>query len=193
MRVLDWIAGVREYRLAAISAIAISLLLVLLIVAPSWFIPEPPHVANKAVQPETYALPAKPARNIANKSKENQTSSTHKTGEIPISQRKKSLSMKAVTDHQTASVTKREMKDKNRIKDGYYVQIGAFKDAGRGRKLASSLQHSGWHVQVIRKKNDLHAVLAGPLKTRKKAENAKLKLAKQSGIRGFIIFITPGN
>jgi len=187
----NWMAGVREYRLAIISAIAISLLLILLIVAPSWFLSEPAHVANKPVQPKTYSLPARPARNSANKNKEKQTSSTHKLEKLPVSQRKKTLSMKTATGRQTALATKHEMKEKKRIKDGYYVQAGAFKDAARARKLAGSLQHTGWHVQVISKKNDLHAVLAGPLKTRKKAGSVKLKLAKQSGIRGFIIFIPP--
>jgi len=188
----DWVAGIREYRLATVSAIAVSLLLVLLLVKPSWFLPEQTHVANKAVQPKIYSLPVKVIRNNPNGNKKiTQTPvprivekrSAPKTGKIPP--------VKTTVRHPPSRTTNRQMENGNGLKYGYYVQVGAFKDTAKAKKMAALLQHSGWHAQIISKKNNLHAVLAGPLKTRKKAEKAKLKLARQSGIKGYIISITP--
>lgn len=150
------IAGVYEYRLATISALAASLLLVLLLVVPSWFLPEQTRIVSKANRPKTTAV-------------------------------------KTVLRHPATLAANLHMKVENRPKYGYYVQTGAFKDAIKAKKLASLLRHSGWHIHMISTKENLHAVLAGPLKTRKKAEDAKLKLARQSGIKGFIIFMPPGN
>ncbi len=195
MRRSDWIAGVYEYRLATISALAVSLLLVLLLVAPSWFLPEQTHVATRASRSHTttYRLPARPARNQANESKPHQLSMPHTAGKHSVSRMQKTTSVKTVLRHSATPAINLHMKVENRLQSGYYVQTGAFKDAIKAKRLASLLQHSGWHIQMISTKDKLHAVLAGPLKTRKKAENAKLKLARQSGIKGFIIFMTPGN
>ncbi len=194
LRLSDWVAGVREYRLATVSAIAASLLLVLLLVAPSWFLPEQTHVSRKAVQPKTYNLPAKPARNSVNGNKKTiqtpvprivEKRSAPKTEKIPP--------VKTASRHSPSPATNRRMGAGNVLKYGYYVQTGAFKDTAKARKMAALLQHSGWHARIISKRNNLHAVLVGPSKTRKKAKNAKLKLARQSGIKGYIISITPDN
>lgn len=186
-------AGEREYRLALIIAIAGSLVLILLLVKPSWFPAGQIVSDNRADQTTAYSLPPKPARDSSTDMKTNQTPAPHKTGKYPIPQTKKTPPVKAVSHHQSSLAADRHMKDRNGLKHGYYVQAGAFKDVVKAKKLVSSLQHAGWHVQTITRKNALHAVLAGPLQTRIKAESAKLKLAKQFGIKGFIVPIKPGN
>lgn len=194
-----WKAGAHEYRLALIVAVAGSLVLVLLLVAPSWFLTEQPSADNKGTRTRApaYNLPVRPSQAPAIKPKTGDKPLTslpamHKTEKQIVPQVKKAPPLK--TSHsQATSIVTQPPKSKHSLANGYYVQAGAFKDARRAKKLANSLQHAGWHVQTIIKNHGLHAVLVGPLKTRKKAKNAKLKLVKQSGIKGFIIFNTPGN
>jgi len=189
-----WIAGVREYRMALIVAIAGSLALILLLIAPPSFFPEQSTSGSKAGQSKAtaYNLPQRPASATSTDMETDQTP-LRKTGKHPAPQTKKTVSPQNIPDHKPVVAVTRPLKSKNRLAYGYYVQVGAFKDAARARKLGNSLQHAGWHVQTVIKNHGLHAVLAGPLQTRKKAESAKLKLAKRSGIKGFIIFNTPGN
>jgi len=92
-----------------------------------------------------------------------------------------------VPSQQPAPSTDRHMKGRNELKHGYYVQAGAFKDTARAKKLANLLQHAGWHVQVILKDHELHAVLVGPWSTRNQAQSTKLQLAHKNKIKGFII------
>jgi len=190
-----WIAGGREYRMALIVAAVGSLVLILLLVAPSRFFPEHITSSNKVEQPKAtaYNLPQRPAPAASTNVVTDQTLALHKTEKPAVLQTKEAASPKKNPPHKSAVAMVRPLKDKNRLAHGYYVQAGAFKDAARAKKLASSLQHAGWHVQTIIKNHGLHAVLAGPLQTRKKAESAKLKLAKRSGIKGFIIFNTQKN
>jgi len=191
----DWVASGREHRLAVMIAVAGLLVLVLLLVKPSWFPAGQSISDNRADQTKTtaYNLPPKPERGSSAEVETNQAPAPHKTGKHPTPQTKKTPSVKAVSHHRPSLAKGQHMKDGNGLKHGYYVQVGAFKDVAKARKLANSLQHAGWHVQTITKKNALHTVLAGPLPTRIKAENAKLKLAKQSGLKGFIVSVKSGN
>ncbi len=188
----DWIAGVHENRLAVASAIAASLLLVLLLAAPSWFRPKPASVASKTIQPRARGLPARPVRNNINGSKAKQMPATRIVEKRSVPKTKKILPVKTITSrHPHPPVTNRHVKAGNSLKYGYYVQVGAFKDPVKAKRMATLLQQTGWHAQIVSKRNNLHAVLSGPLKTRKKAKNMKSRLAKQSGIKGYIIFIAP--
>lgn len=182
-------AGVREYRLASTIAIAISILLVLLLVAPSWFIPEQPRTANKTEKAKTHRIASIPARNIAVKRKTKRTPAPRMMKKIAVPKTKETLPIKTAAPRQSAAPGHRHAQTENTLKRGYYVQTGAFRNLARARKMAGSLQQAGWHAKIIRKNNNLHAVLAGPLKTRKKAGRAKSRLAKQFGIRGFIIMM----
>jgi len=60
----DWLAGGREHRLAMIIALAGSLTLVLLLVAPSWFLPEQTPVNNKDIRTRvlSHKLPSRPTQ-----------------------------------------------------------------------------------------------------------------------------------
>jgi len=182
-------AGVREYRLALIVAIAGSLVLVLLLVAPTWFLTEQTVSDSKADQPKTtaYSLPVRPVQAPSVDMKTNRMPAPHTTEKQPVTRTKKTPSSKIAPSHQPAPSTDRHMKGGNELKHGYYVQAGAFKDTARAKKLANSLQHAGWHVQVIPKDHALHAVLVGPWPTRNQAQNNKLQLARKNKIKGFII------
>jgi len=186
-----WIASGREHRLALIIAVAGSLVLILLLVKPSWFPAGQSISDNRTDQAKTtaYSLPPKPERDLSADMGTNQAPALHKTGKQPNPQIKKTPPVKVVS-HRPPSLA---AEDRNGLKHGYYVQVGAFKDVVKAKKLVKSLQHAGWHVQTVIRKKALHAVLAGPFQTRIKAESAKVKLAKQSGVKGFIVSIKPGN
>jgi len=191
----DWIASGREHRLALIIAIAGSLVLILLLVKPAWFPAGQSISDNRTDQAKTtaYSLPPKPERDLSKGMGTNQTPALHKIGKQPNPQIKKTPPVKVASHRPPSLAADRHMKDRNGLKHGYYVQVGAFKDVAKAKKLVKSLQHAGWHVQTVIRKKALHAVLAGPLQTRIKAESAKVKLAKQSGLKGFIVSIKPGN
>lgn len=188
-------AGGREHRFALLIAVAGSLVLVLLLVKPSWFLTGQTVSDSKTHQSKTtaYSLPPKPERGSPTDKGINQAPAPHKAEKHSIAQVKIIPPVKAVSPRQPSSATDRHIKDRNGLKHGYYIQVGAFKDVAKAKKLADSLQHAGWHVQTITKENALHAVLVGPLQTRIKAESTKLKLAKQSKVKGFIVSIKPGN
>jgi len=193
-----WMAGAREYRLALIVATTGSLILALLLIAPSWILPEQSSVDNKGTRTRApaYNLPVRPSQEPAAQSKTSDEASTlapdpHKTEKQVVPQVKKVQPPEISSPHHS-SVTVQPPKNRT-LAYGYYVQAGAFKNAVRAKKLARSLQHAGWHMHTMVKNKGLHAVLAGPFQSRKKAESAKLKLAKRSGIKGFILFNTSGN
>jgi len=182
-----WKAGAREYRLALIVAVAGSLALVLLIVAPSWFPAGQITSDTKASQTTAYSLPPKPEQDAPADIKTNHAPAPQKTEKHPTPQINTPSPVKAASHRQSSLATNRHMKDKNKLKHGYYIQVGAFKDVVKATKLANSLQHAGWHVQIISKKNALHAVLTGPWVTRARARNAKQKLSDKNKLKGFII------
>jgi len=184
-----WIASGREHRLALLIAVAGSLVLVLLLVKPSWFLTGQTVSDSKTHQSKTtaYSLPPKPERGSPTDKGTNQAPALHKTGKQPNPQAKKIASPEKILDHKPAMAVTQPLKDKNRLVHGYYVQVGAFKDVARAKKLANSLQHAGWHVQVIFKDHALHAVLVGPWPTRNQAQSTKLQLAYKNKVKGFII------
>lgn len=181
-------AGVREYRLALIVAVAGSLALVLLLVVPSWFFTGQTISDSKTDQPNVtaYNLPTRPVQAPSADIKTNRTPALHPTEKQPVTRTKKTPPKTTASIHQPVSPIDHHIKDRNEFKHGYYVQVGAFKNAARAKKLAKSLQHAGWHVQVI-PKNALHAVLVGPWATRDQAKNTKLQLTHRNKIKGFII------
>jgi len=161
MSVKDWLAGAGEHRVAACITIAGSLLVVLMMIVPAWFQPHHTPAKHKIrAHIPAYKLPHRLSR----------THTTKSTDKAAI------VSPSPVIHQQ-----------KNKLKHGYYVQTGAFKDATRAKKIAASLQHTNWHVQTIIKENDLHAVLIGPWQTRQRAKKAKQKLASKNKLQGFII------
>lgn len=163
-KLTGWFADVREHRLAVIIAVVGSLVLMLLLIVPSWFILEDKPVHNKKIQAHTpsYKLPPRLTHTSVTKSK---------------------------TDVKPAPPTSTPAIHKNgkKIVLGYYVQAGAFKDTARAKKIADSLQNSGWDVRTVIKENNLHAVLIGPWATRTRAQEAKQKLAHQNKLQGFIV------
>jgi len=73
------------------------------------------------------------------------------------------------------------------LANGYYVQVGAFKDRDRAQGMVDQLQRHGWHAVIAEKKKGLHAVRAGPEKSRRAAEQLEKTLAKTLHTKGFIV------
>ncbi len=74
------------------------------------------------------------------------------------------------------------------IAPGYYVQLGAFQQRARARGLADQLRRHGWHaVVVVARAGGLHAVWAGPNRTRAAAESQQAAIQRKLRKRGFIV------
>lgn len=167
----NWIAGVREYRLALIVAIAGSLALILLLAAPSWFLPTSSSTDNRTrIRSPGYGLPSELAQPPAVK--------------LKITPQAKKAPSKASRPPPSVSYL---TKSKHSLKSGYYVQVSAFRDVSRAIKQVRRLRQIGWHAQTVIKKNSLHAVLVGPWPTRAHARNGQQKLARKNKLKGFIV------
>jgi len=169
----NWIAGVREYRLALIVAIAGSLALILLLAAPSWFLPTSSSTDNRArIRSPGYGLPPELAQPPAVK--------------LKITPQAKKAPSKA-SRPQPSPFVSHLTKSKHSLKPGYYVQVSAFRDVSRAIKQVRRLRKIGWHAQTVIKKNSLHAVLVGPWPTRAYARNGQQQLTRKNKLKGFIV------
>lgn len=68
---------------------------------------------------------------------------------------------------------------------GYFIQVGAFKDQNHAQKLQKQLIKKRWSV-IIQKKKHLYAVQVGPYKNRTTANKIKKQLFSKTKINGFI-------
>lgn len=71
--------------------------------------------------------------------------------------------------------------------DGYYVQLGAFKEKARAQGQVDQLKHFGWNAIVYRKSNALFAVWAGPKANRSDAQSLRKAIEVKMKSRGFIV------
>ncbi|MDX8395292.1 MAG: SPOR domain-containing protein [Mariprofundaceae bacterium] len=70
------------------------------------------------------------------------------------------------------------------LPQGYYVQLGAFKEIKRAQAMVQQLKR--WKPRLAPRKG-LNAVWIGPFASRNLADQAKTKLHKDSKLQGFII------
>jgi len=68
---------------------------------------------------------------------------------------------------------------------GYFIQVGAFKDQSHAQKLQKQLLKKQWPA-IIQKKKHLYAVQVGPYKNKTTANKIKNKLFSKTKINGFI-------
>jgi len=68
---------------------------------------------------------------------------------------------------------------------GYFIQIGAFKDQAHAQSLKDKLIKQHW-PSIIQQKKQLYAVQIGPYKNKLKANAIKKKLFSREKINGFI-------
>lgn len=73
------------------------------------------------------------------------------------------------------------------VATGYYIQIGAFKDAQRAKDLAGTLRQQWQKIQVVERPNRLHAVWVGPYPSRALAKQDQPRLARAAKTDSFII------
>ncbi len=70
---------------------------------------------------------------------------------------------------------------------GFYVQVGSFRDPDRARAQKEKLIRAGWNVNVVPKGKGMHAVWVGPWPSRAKAKKIKKRLATELKLEGFVI------
>ncbi|MFQ5519455.1 MAG: SPOR domain-containing protein [Mariprofundus sp.] len=73
------------------------------------------------------------------------------------------------------------------IANGYYVQIGAFKERSRAQGLTDQLKRQSWNTVIVEKKPGLHAVWIGPKQHRGEAEALLKSIDLKLKRNGFII------
>jgi len=69
---------------------------------------------------------------------------------------------------------------------GYYVQLGAFKDSKRAKKLSKKLAPT-WKTHIASRPNGMIAVWVGPYKTNKEAARYRDKIASTTKLKGFVV------
>ncbi|MDX8403277.1 MAG: SPOR domain-containing protein [Mariprofundaceae bacterium] len=72
------------------------------------------------------------------------------------------------------------------LPNGYYVQLGAFKERKRAQTLQKKLA-ANWKTQLKEKSNNMIAVWAGPYKNSKEATRIKSEIITRTKIKGFIV------
>jgi len=172
----NWQASLFEQRMTW-GIVAICIMLVSLASArPEWFefdFSTPPH---KPVAKQAQTTPAKHAatRHRQTHPVTHARRSATTVKKAPAIRAKTKISPPPVAKHAT-------------IAGGFYVQLGAFRERLRAQGLADQLQRKGWATVIAIKADGLHAVWAGPEKTRGDAEKLRKAIHLQFKHKGFIV------
>lgn len=80
-----------------------------------------------------------------------------------------------------------EMKRSAALPKGYYVQLGAFGKQSGAESLQKRLQPKLENTHVQKKSNGMYAVWAGPYDSKKDADAAGVRIARQTNIKGYTV------
>ena len=72
------------------------------------------------------------------------------------------------------------------LASGYYVQLGAFRDSTRARKLSKKLAPT-WKTHITSRPNGMLAVWNGPYATFKEASLYREKIISTTKLKGFVV------
>jgi len=172
----NWQASLLEQRMAwGIAAVCIMLVL-LASARPEWFefdlFAPPPKQVTKQAQ-------TTPAKHVVTRQRQTHPA-TH--ARQPAKALKKAPAIHAKAKASPPTVAKHAA-----IADGFYVQLGAFKERPRAQGLADQLKRKGWATVIAIKADGLHAVWVGPEKTRGEAEKLRKAIQRKLRNKGFIV------
>jgi len=181
----SWQASLFEQRTAWGVALCAILLIIVATSQPQWFAftsstqsPLKPHKQQLQQHP-THQTPASNTRTVS------QTTQPPKASTAQTQQTKPSIKKQ----HKPAALSKPKhaSKPQSLTANGFYVQIGAFKDSLRAKNMRHTLNKKGWNVHIIKRKSSLHAIWIGPVSSHSKAEKLLQNIQRKLKYKGFIV------
>lgn len=177
---LNWQASANEHRTAWIIAASCLLLIFIASLKPDLFeLSQESEPASISTEISTKADP-EPLEELP-PLEETIVQAQQKVKQIKPTPPKAVIQPKPVRKEVT---TKKEV---NSIASGYYVQLGAFKEKPRAQGLVDQLKRQGWQALISSKANGLHAVWAGPKRSRTEIDRLQKAIEKKLKTKGFIV------
>lgn len=182
----EWRASLTEYRIAWITALGGIALILLVSAWPELFTIKPGESQQKTAQTAAKPAAAEPAAETPPPPSPEEKTALEKVTEEAAPAQVEAPQASPEPETKPSTLAKRAEPKPATAAAGYYVQVGAFKDATGAEEVAGRLKQHGWPAVVV-PKNGLYAVWAGPRQGRTDIETLQQEILRGLKIKGFIV------